>query len=254
MNKMLLMKVLFPIVFIVLTVIIAFIVIPTSPKKLIAVDGENIDWRAAENYAATAASVDSKGIESLIVGEGSTEAPWACASCHGDQGEGAQDIPRLAGVSAGYLVKQLHDYKSGARLNDNMQYVVSNLSDEEMAALGSYYAALETLPSAEASFGGDLERGRELVLAGDWSVDLPSCLSCHGPLGWGVEETFPAIAGQHPAYTHSQLVAWKEGRRANSPLGLMHSVAQSLSEQDMRAVSDYLATLPPPQSRAPVAD
>lgn len=248
------MKVIAPILFVALAVVLAFVLIPSAQKTPIAVDGETIDWRAAENYGAAATKADPTSVKALIVGEGANDSPWACASCHGDAGQGAQDIPRLAGVSAGYLVKQLHDYKSGARMNDNMRYVVSNLSDDEMAALGRYYEALETPPSAQASFGGDLERGRELVLAGDWNVDLPSCFSCHGPLGWGVEETFPAIAGQHPAYTHSQLVAWKEGRRANSPLGLMHSVAQSLSEQDMRAVSDYLATLPPPQSRAPVAD
>lgn len=218
-------------------------------------DGAMIDWRAAENYGAAAAEADPKSVMALIDGSGeSADASWSCASCHGDTGQGAQNIPRLAGVSAGYLVKQLHDYQSGARINDNMQYVVSTLTDEEMAALGTYYAALKTAPSATASLGGDLERGRELTLAGDWTVDLPSCFSCHGPLGWGVGETFPAIAGQHPAYTHTQLAAWKEGSRVNSPLGFMHSIAQSLSEQDMSAVSDYLATLPPPQSRNPDAD
>ncbi|SHM60969.1 Cytochrome c553 [Paracoccus solventivorans] len=215
-------------------------------------DGRAIDWRAAENYARVAEDADPASVLNLIEGEAnSAEAPWACASCHGDAGEGAQNIPRLAGMPAGYLVKQLHDYKSGARINDNMQYVVSTLDDAEMAALGAYYAALETGPSSNASLGGDLERGRTLALAGDWSVSVPSCFSCHGALGWGVGETFPAIAGQHPAYTHTQLAAWKAGRRANSPLGLMHSVAASLSEKDMRAVSDYLATLPPPQPRNP---
>ncbi|WP_201588017.1 c-type cytochrome [Psychrobacter jeotgali] len=220
-----------------------------------SVDGAETDWRAAENYAAVATKADPQSVMPLIAGrEESTDDPWACASCHGDKGQGTQDIPRLAGVSAGYLVKQLHDYRSGARINDNMQYVVSMLTDDEMAALGAYYASIETAPSAKPSFGGDLERGRQLALAGDWTVDLPSCFSCHGPLGWGVGDTFPAIAGQHPAYTHTQLAAWKDGRRANSPLGLMHSVAGSLSKEDMRAVSDYLATLPPPQSSNPSAD
>lgn len=211
-------------------------------------DGVSVDWRAADTYAAAATQADAGSVSALVEGDGTAaEAPWACASCHGDRGEGTQDIPRLAGVPAGYLVKQLHDYRSGARQNDNMRYVVSTLSDDQLAALGSYYAALETPASAEPTFGADLERGRSLALAGDWAVDLPSCFSCHGPLGWGVGESFPPIAGQHPAYTLSQLAAWKDGRRVNSPLGLMHSVAAALTDQDMRAVSDYLATLPPPQ-------
>lgn len=241
------MKVVISIVPIALSTALLVACTGNNQQKLTA-DGTNIDWRAAESYAASAAEADPKSVVTLVKGNvESADATWSCASCHGDDGQGAQNIPRLAGVSAGYLVKQLHDYKSGARINNNMHYVVSTLTDEEMAALGSYYATLKTAPSATASLGGDLERGRELALEGDWSVDLPSCFSCHGPLGWGVGDTFPAIAGQHPAYTHSQLAAWKEGGRANSPLGLMHSVAQSLSEQDMNAVSDYLATLPPPQ-------
>lgn len=215
-------------------------------------DGQSVDWRAAEGYAQAASTSDAQGVMSLIDGSaGSADAPWGCASCHGDDGQGSQNIPRLAGVSAGYLVKQLHDYRGGVRLNDNMQFVVASLTEEEMAALGAYYASLQARPSSEPSLGGDLEQGRSLALAGNWSVNQPSCFSCHGPLGWGVEDIFPAIAGQHPAYTHAQLAAWKTGRRANSPLGLMHSVARSLSDVDMRAVSDYLATLPPPQSRNP---
>lgn len=248
------MKVIVPIILVIFSIVLVIALSETTQKNSTQ-DGEAIDWRAAETYGVAAAEADPETVMALIKGSGESDnSPWACASCHGDSGEGTQNIPRLAGVSAGYLVKQLHDYQNGTRINDNMQYVVGTLSDEEMAALGNYYAALETAPSAKASLGGDLERGRSLALAGDWTVDVPSCFSCHGPLGWGIGETFPAIAGQHPAYTHTQLAAWKEGSRVNSPLGFMHSIAQSLSKQDMRAVSDYLATLPPPQSSHPSAD
>ncbi len=206
------------------------------------------EWRAAEVYAAAASTADTTQVMTLINGKAdSTDNAWACASCHGENGQGAQTIPRLSGLSAGYIVKQLHDYQSGTRQNNNMQYVVKTLDDSQMAALGAYYSALYAAPAASPSLGGDLERGRVLALQGDWNVDLPSCFSCHGPSGWGVEQAFPAIAGQDPAYIHAQLTAWKNGRRANSPLGLMQSVSNALSDADMRAVSDYLATLPPPQ-------
>lgn len=219
-----------------------------AQESEVRVDGVAVNWKSAQTLAAAAAEADSAQVLGLIDGSGvDVDGPWACASCHGKTGEGTQTIPRLAGLPAGYVAKQLHDYKRGARLDANMQYVASRLDEAEMAALGAFYSALETPPSARPSFGGDLERGRELALAGDWSVNLPSCFACHGPLGWGVEQIFPPIAGQHPAYTHAQLAAWKEGRRTNSPLGLMHRVAAALSEADMRAVSDYLATLPPPQ-------
>lgn len=209
-------------------------------------------YSAAATYAEAAAAVDPVGVAAIVTGEGAASpSAWACASCHGTTGQGKQTVPRLAGLPAGYITKQLHDYRNGTRRNGTMQYVVSTLDDEQMAALGAYYAVLDAPPTAEPSLGGDLERGRALALQGDWSVALPSCFSCHGALGWGVEEAFPGIAGQHPAYIHAQLAAWKNGARANSPLGLMQSVAAAMSPRDMRAVSDFLATLPPPQPRYP---
>ncbi|MBF7054031.1 c-type cytochrome [Halomonas sp. KAO] len=202
---------------------------------------------AALHYGRIAANADAAGIETLI-GKG-TDKVWACASCHGDQGQGAETVPRLAGLPAGYLTKQLHDYANQRRLNANMQYVVEGLTGEQMAALGKYYAQLESPSSAKPSLSGDLDRGRELVLRGDWSIDVPACYSCHGSSGWGVGQAFPALAAQHPSYTYIQLASWKNGRRANSPVNLMHNVATALSENDMRSVADYLASLPAPPAQ-----
>jgi cytochrome c553 len=204
---------------------------------------------AAEIYAERAALADVSLAEPLV-GVGS-EAAWACASCHGAEGEGNGDIPRLAGLPAGYIVKQLMDYRSGARVNDNMQYVTATLSDEEMYALGLYYSRLDTPNRAEPALGGDIDRGRQLALEGDWRVGVPACFVCHGSSGWGVEEAFPPLAAQQAAYTYGQLAAWVDGRRQNSALRLMHDISLALSDEDMRAVADYLATRPAPPPRPP---
>lgn len=180
---------------------------------------------------------------------------WACASCHGEQGQGADSVPRLAGLPAGYITKQLHDYAEGRRLNDNMQYVVGALSAEDMAALGAYYSRLEVPGDTQPQLGGNIERGRTLALEGDWAIDVPACFSCHGSSGWGLGQAFPSLAGQHASYTYIQLANWKNGKRNNSPMQLMRGVAQKLSESDMRSVADFMATLSPPQmlgvTRAP---
>ena len=201
----------------------------------------------AQRYAEMPNPLGDQGVADLV-GAGSSD-EWACSSCHGESGEGSLNVPRLAGLPAGYLIKQLNDYQSGARHNDNMQFVVKALSSEELVALGHYYADLDTPPSAKTAFNGDLERGRQLALEGDWSIDAPACFSCHGSSGWGVGEIFPAIAGQHPVYTFTQLNDWHNGDRSNSPIGLMKSVAGQLSRQDMQSVADYLAGLVPPQPR-----
>src|SRR3984885_3827097 len=68
-----------------------------------------------------------------------------CASCHGDGFAGTKAVARPAGQREEYLVKALHDYKSGARSGGAgaaMSDVAYPLSDEEIAALAHYLAHL----------------------------------------------------------------------------------------------------------------
>lgn len=169
---------------------------------------------------------------------------WSCASCHGGVGQGAENTPRLAGLSQGYIVKQLQDFREGERQNEHMSFVAKALSDDEIDGLAGYYSGLRVASTAQPALGGDLARGEEIALRGDWSLGVPSCFSCHGPSGFGVGAEFPALAAQQPAYTASQLAAWAGGHRNNSPLGLMDRISEALSDADRRAVSDYLASLP----------
>ena len=68
-----------------------------------------------------------------------------CASCHGDNFAGTKAVARIAGQREDYLVKALHDYKSGARAGGGqaaMADVAYPLSDEEITALAHYLAHL----------------------------------------------------------------------------------------------------------------
>ncbi|WP_417276089.1 c-type cytochrome [Castellaniella sp.] len=169
---------------------------------------------------------------------------WSCASCHGDQGEGAGITPRLAGLPQDYLTKQLHDFASGERLNESMHYVASKLQQKDITELAAYYASMPipelTLPPSDA----DLARGRNLFENGDWKQNVPACISCHGSQGEGVGAAFPPLAAQQPEYLFSQLAAWKGGHRHNSPQDLMDDIASRLSYEDLYAVSYYAASLP----------
>lgn len=180
-----------------------------------------------------------------LVFQGRNDGSWACASCHGARGEGALNVPRLAGLNENYLFKQLRDYVRGNRENEIMHTVARTLSEREMRALARYYSRSYVASTSEPSLGGSISRGEQLALNGDWSRNIPSCFSCHGSSGFGVGAQFPALAAQHPAYTASQLTAWAGGSRRNSPLGLMEGIAAKLSDKDRMAIADYLATLPP---------
>jgi cytochrome c553 len=66
-----------------------------------------------------------------------------CASCHTDNFAGTKAVARIANQREEYLVKALHDYKSGARVGGAqaaMADVAYPLSNEEIEALAHYLA------------------------------------------------------------------------------------------------------------------
>jgi len=67
-----------------------------------------------------------------------------CAGCHGLNGISKNDLwPNLAGQKKAYLVKQLKDFKTGARKDTQMQYWAKTLSDKDMEDLAAYYNSLK---------------------------------------------------------------------------------------------------------------
>lgn len=199
--------------------------------------------RGAELFAATGTeSADSATLQLVSAGRGPA---WSCASCHGEAGQGNLNTPRLAGQQAGYLKKQLQDFASGARRDDSMAFVARALSEADMDKVARYYAGIDLRMRKVPTLGGDLARGKLLAEQGDWKNNVPPCFSCHGMDGEGVAPGFPALAGQKPDYLFAQLAAWHAGERRNSPQKLMDGIARRMHPDDMRAVSDYLGSLPP---------
>lgn len=68
-----------------------------------------------------------------------------CADCHGEDGKGDDEIPRLAGLEATYLLEQIQAFASGKRVDELelMAMNVEDLSEQEIADLAAYYASLE---------------------------------------------------------------------------------------------------------------
>ena len=183
-----------------------------------------------------------------IAANGTAAGAPACASCHGENGEGqpAGPFPRLAGVDAGYLVEQLKGFADGSRKNGIMGPIATALKTDEMQAVADFYAG-ETVNKAdelEALDPSAIAAGEMLATKGDWSKDLPECAQCHGPGGVGVGSTFPRLSGQSMEYLVAQLQAWQQGIRTNDPLHLMTNVASKLNAEDVKAVASYYASLP----------
>lgn len=140
---------------------------------------------------------------------------------------------------------QLKDFKEGRRINASMQPFANMLQDDQLEDVAAYYASLDVVVQEPAEASAELlERGRQLALQGDWNRYIVACVSCHGPGNHGVGGTFPNISGQHPAYIVAQLQAWKAGERDNDPLGLMKSIAERMTDEDMKAVAAWLGQQP----------
>lgn len=194
---------------------------------------------------------------------GANPAALPCITCHGTDGRGmaAGGFPRLAGLPAEYVTKQLRDFRAGLRINPIMQPVAKSLSDEEIEAVAKAYAEM---PKVNVK-AGPVERpeqgsGAWIALRGAWERNIPECTLCHGPSGVGVGSTFPPLAGQSAEYIEAQLHAWRgkpaiaakrkakamaavPATRRNDPNGLMQHIAKDLSEDEIKAVAAYFAGL-----------
>ncbi|MEK7815989.1 MAG: c-type cytochrome [Pseudomonadota bacterium] len=167
----------------------------------------------------------------------------ACAGCHGVDGNGAADPvwPRLAGQDADYIVKQLADFKSGARKDPIMAGMAAPLSAQDMKDIGAYYAGLK--PRAGAARDAALAKaGEKIYRGGNAKMGVTACTSCHGPSGHGIPPRYPRVSGQGAAYTAKQLLAFKTGARANDG-DTMTRIAFRMSEHEIKAVSDYMSGL-----------
>ena len=196
-----------------------------------------------------AGATDAATSAAKIVKQGNGKGAAPCMACHGVDGGGmeATGYPRLAGLDAAYLQRQLDDFANGTRANPVMQPNASALSEAERAALAKYYSAMP-LPArlAKPVAAKPDAAGERLATRGDWSRELPGCVQCHAPGGVGVGANFPPLAGQPAAYIEAQLRAWQQGTRHNDPLALMQHVAKQLTPQEIQAVAGWFAAQPLP--------
>lgn len=167
----------------------------------------------------------------------------ACAGCHGvDGNSAAPNFPKIAGQDAQYIAKQLADFKSGARKDPLMAGMVAGLSKKDMGDLGAYYAGQKRAAGASSAGAEAMKKAERLYRGGDAKNGISACMSCHGPAGTGIPPRFPAVSGQHAAYSQKQLLDFKAGTRSNDS-EVMTRIAFRLSEAEIKAVSEYMAGL-----------
>ncbi len=192
-------------------------------------------------HAAKPAKADAVKGEALYTNGDAARGIVACVSCHGAAGNSTISVnPKLAGQHEAYVVKQLNDFATPARNNAVMSTFAKMMNADDVKNVSAFLAAQK--PKAGAAKNKDsIELGKMIYRGGIAEKNVPACAGCHSPNGAGIPAQFPRIAGQHQDYTVAQMLAFRSGDRKNSPQ--MLTIAKRMSDDEMKAVADYVAGL-----------
>lgn len=210
-------------------------------KSLLAATLAVSGFASASTPAPAAVKADpAKGASLYDTGDAARGLP-ACVSCHGAAGNSTIAVnPKLSGQFQSYTHKQLVDFTTPARNNPVMSTYAKMMTDDEKKNVAAYLESQKAKPGA-ARNKDTLDLGKKIYRGGIAGTGVAACASCHGAGGSGIPAQFPRIAGQNTDYTIAQLTAFKNGTRKNSPQ--MVTLAKRMSEDEMKAVADYIAGL-----------
>ena len=149
-------------------------------------------------------------------------------SCHGQAGEpmDPKTMPTIWGQQQSYLVKQLHDFRSGDRLSPIMSPIAKELAQEDLRQIAAYFAA-KGWPAQGAA-------------AATAPPGLTQCQPCHQR---NFEGGLPAprLAGLSYDYLLAAMRGFATGERTNN--GDMPKFIQALSDSEREAMARYLSAL-----------
>jgi cytochrome c553 len=176
-----------------------------------------------------------------------------CVACHGKDGAKAiQSFPELAGQDAKYLLAQMNDIASGARVSGNdergyprtqgMKDIMHLVSAEERAVLADWLSkqpapkvrALDPAPTPE-----QLAEGKKLYTQS-------GCQTCHGVDGLKPLATSPSLGGMKRDYLILQVKEMRDGVRVNGKSKAMLPFAKKVDDAKIEVIATYLSQIERP--------
>jgi cytochrome c553 len=202
--------------------------------------------------ACPAAAEDAIGGD-MVVTKGMK--PWeGCGECHDLDGVAPNGhFPNLAAQKASYLRKEMDNFRKGLRGNDHGQMgtSASETTGTTLDQVVGYFAGLPPPPPMPMTGLSPKAAARAalLVAKGSRADRIPPCVNCHSPHPKRAFDA-PWLEAQQPAYLVKELEDFRSGARTNDPDEVMEKIAQVLSDDDIAALAQYLASLPRPQAAA----
>jgi len=153
-----------------------------------------------------------------------------CAACHGQNGVPVdpKTIPIIWGQQQSYLVKQLHDYRSGDRENPIMSPIAKSVAQEDLRKIAAYFAA-KGWPTQHAS-----------TASASPPNGIAHCQLCHQPNFEGGPPA-PRLAGLSYEYLVAAMRSFAVEERTNN--GDMPKFMQALTDSERDAMARYLSAL-----------
>ena len=195
----------------------------------------------ASLLAASAHAADAPAAPKVDLAKGAASYAAVCVACHGADGNSTVPLqPNLAQQHPEYTFKQLLEFKSGARKDPVMQGFAATLSEADARNIAWWLASQKAKPGF-AKEKDLVMTGERIYRGGIPDRHIPACAGCHSPNGAGIPAQYPRLSGQHADYTVKQMVAFRDGTRANN--AVMQGVAAKMNDREIKAVSDYIAGL-----------
>jgi cytochrome c553 len=167
----------------------------------------------------------------------------ACSKCHGVNGISISPLfPILAAQKPMYIEAQLKLFRERARSDPHarafMWGIAQRLTDYQIQGLAEYFSSQPRVPSSASRNPASAAKGKSIYENGVPEREILGCIGCHGSNAEGISQ-FPRLAGQHRDYLAIQLQQFVGLRRENE---IMHRFTQNLTEDEIAAVADYLAS------------
>lgn len=182
-----------------------------------------------------------------------------CAACHGEFGAGGKkgEYPRVAGLSAKYIMHSLKSFQNQTRLNIPMiPYTKEReLPDEDMKVVAEYLEQI-VLPTKMPEFK-ETDDALTRLLAVDKIMIVPrvegdivaggatyqkQCAGCHGKTGLG-KGMFPRLVGQYTNYLKRQIDSFLKAERPHDEETAKEGVLYALKADEIQNVLAYLTSI-----------
>jgi len=162
---------------------------------------------------------------------------YTCAGCHGTDGVSVGPAsPSIAGMAEDTFTEAMLGFKSGERPSTIMQRIAEGYSEDDIAAMATFFAKQEAVPAKQAFDEAKAKTGAK--------IHKKNCEKCHEEGGTLDVDGSGRLAGQWAPYLEYSLADYMDGSR-EAPKKMMKklkAVHEKEGDEGFAALVHYYAS------------